>query len=127
MAMHRRTAALAVTALLALPAVTACSALDTALDCANTAVAVSEAANDLQQAISNAGENPQDAQKALDEIEQALKDIGDKSDNADIEKAVNDISTGVANARKAINDGNANPDLSGITDGVNELSKVCTP
>ncbi|MGW1762968.1 hypothetical protein ACWCQL_02570 [Streptomyces sp. NPDC002073] len=127
MAMHRRTAALAVTALLALPAVTACSAIDTALDCAQTAVAISDAVNDLQQAISQAGNSPQEAQAALDEIEKSLNDVGDKSDNTDIGKAVDSISQGVANVRTAIDKGDATPDLTPITDGATELSKVCTP
>ncbi|MGP3983359.1 hypothetical protein [Streptomyces sp. KR80] len=124
----RRTTALAATAALALaaPALAACSAVDKALDCAQTATTVSNNVEDLQQAVGDAGENPAEAQRALDQIDKNLADLGDKTDNADVEKAVNDLNAGVKNVREAIEQGE-NPDITPITDATSELTKVCSP
>jgi hypothetical protein len=124
---HRRTAAVAVAALLAFPALAACSAVDTALGCAQTAVAVTEAANDLSQAIGTAANDPTQAKASLDEIDKSLKSIGDKTDDADLGKAIDSITAGVANVRTAIDNGDATPDITPITDGASELTKVCSP
>ncbi|MFJ6939442.1 hypothetical protein [Streptomyces sp. NPDC101132] len=127
MTTYRRTAALAIAALIAAPALTACSAINTALDCAQTAVAITDAVNDLQQAVSQAGNSPQDAQNALNEIDQNLRSIGDKTDNADLGKAIDSLTTGVDNVRKAIEQGNPTPDVTPVVDAASEISKVCSP
>ncbi|MER7759510.1 hypothetical protein [Streptomyces sp. NPDC097619] len=127
MSKHHRLAALALAAALAVPVLTACDAVSTAFDCANTAVAVTDGVNDLQQAVSQADNSPQDAQNALDRIEQNLKKIGDQTDNTDLGKAVDSLTTGVGNVRDSIRNGDATPDITPITDAAAELTKVCTP
>ncbi|MFJ3924904.1 hypothetical protein [Streptomyces sp. NPDC090022] len=125
---HRhRLAALALAGALVVPALASCSALSTALDCANTAVAIADGANDLQQAVSQAGNSPQDAQNALNQIETSLKKIGDQTDNADLGKAIDSMNTAVKNARTAIEQGNPTPDVKPVADAASEISKVCTP
>ncbi|MEV7414252.1 hypothetical protein [Streptomyces sp. NPDC089919] len=124
---HRRSTALAVAALLAVPALGACDAINTAMDCAKTAVAITDAVNDLQQAVSQAGNSPQDAQNALNQIDQSLKQIGDNTDNADLGKAIDDMTAGVTNVRTAIQNGNPTPDVTPIADAAGEITKVCTP
>jgi predicted nucleic acid-binding Zn-ribbon protein len=96
------------------------------MDCANTAVAVTDGANDLQQAVSQAGNSPQDAQKALDQIEQNLKKIGDRTDNADLGKAIDSMNTAVKNVRTSLENGNTAPDIKPVADAASELTKVCT-
>ncbi|MFI8101831.1 hypothetical protein [Streptomyces sp. NPDC086023] len=127
MTTYRRTAALAIAALIAAPALTACSAISTAMDCAQTAVAITDAVNDLQQAVSQAGNSPQDAQNALNEIDQNLKSIGDKTDNADLGKAIDSLTEGVKNVRTAIEQGNPTPDVTPVVDAASEITKVCSP
>ncbi|MFD9728092.1 hypothetical protein [Streptomyces sp. NPDC059072] len=122
-----RIAAVTLAAALTIPALTSCDAISTAMDCANTAVAITDGANDLQQAVSNAGNSPQDAQNALNQIETNLKKIGDQTDNADLSKAINSMNTAVKNVRTAIEQGNATPDITPVADAASELSKVCTP
>ncbi|MFE1412893.1 hypothetical protein ACIGFK_28880 [Streptomyces sp. NPDC085524] len=122
-----RIAAVALAAALTVPALTSCDAISTAMDCANTAVAITDGANDLQQAVSNAGNSPQDAQNALNQIEANLKKIGDQTDNADLSKAISSMNTAVKNVRTAIEQGNATPDITPVADAASELSKVCTP
>ncbi|MCB5179627.1 hypothetical protein [Streptomyces antimicrobicus] len=124
---HRRLAAVALAAALTLPALTACGAISTALDCANTAVTITEGVADLQQAVSNAGNSPQDAQNALNKIDQNLKKIGDQTDNADLKKALDSMNQAVKNVRTAIEQGNPTPDVKPVADAAAELSKVCTP
>ncbi|MER7735306.1 hypothetical protein ABTX80_30870 [Streptomyces erythrochromogenes] len=125
--MKLRIAAVAVAAVLTVPALSACDAISTAMDCANTAVAITDGANDLQQAVSQAGNSPQDAKNALDQIEANLKKIGDQTDNADLGKAINSMNTAVTNVRTAIESGNPAPDIKPVADAASEISKVCTP
>ena len=123
---HRLTA-LAVAAVLAVPALTSCDAISTAMDCANTAVAIADSANDLQQAVSQAGNSTQDAQNALNSIDTNLKKIGDQTDNADLGKAIDSMTTAVQNVRTSLEGGNVNPDIKPVADAASEISKVCTP
>ncbi|MFG2295333.1 hypothetical protein [Streptomyces sp. NPDC048603] len=124
---HHRAAALALAAVLTVPGLAACDAISTALDCANTAVTITESANDLTQAVANAGNSPQDAKTALDQIDQNLKKIGDQTDNTDLGKAIDDMTAAVKNVRTAIEQGNPNPDVKPVADAAAEISKVCTP
>ncbi|MFG2878294.1 hypothetical protein ACGFYU_25355 [Streptomyces sp. NPDC048337] len=123
----RTAAAMAVAAVLTLPALTSCDAISTAMDCANTAVAITDGVGDLQQAVSQAGNSPQDAQNALNQIDANLKKIGDQTDNADLGKAINSMTTAVKNVRTAIEQGNTAPDVKPVADAASEISKVCTP
>ncbi|MCJ1677120.1 hypothetical protein MTF65_07125 [Streptomyces sp. APSN-46.1] len=125
--MKLRIAAVAVAAVLTVPALTSCDAISTAMDCASTAVAITDGANDLQQAVSQAGNSPQDAQNALNQIDTNLKKIGDQTDNADLRKAIDSMNTAVKNVRTSIEGGNAAPDITPVADAASEISKVCTP
>jgi hypothetical protein len=125
--MKLRIVAVAMAAALTVPALTACDAISTAMDCANTAVAITDGANDLQQAVSQAGNSPQDAQNALNQIESNLKKIGDQTDNADLGKAITSMNTAVENVRTSIEQGNPTPDIKPVADAATEISKVCTP
>ncbi|MET9606077.1 hypothetical protein ABZZ17_13540 [Streptomyces sp. NPDC006512] len=122
-----RIAAVALAAALTVPALTSCDAISTAMDCASTGVAIADSANDLQQAVSQAGNSLDDAQKALNEIEASLKKIGDQTDNADLGKAVDSMNTAVKNVRTSIESGNTAPDIKPVADAAAEISKVCTP
>ncbi|MCX4526056.1 MULTISPECIES: hypothetical protein [unclassified Streptomyces] len=125
--MKLRIAAVAVAAVLTVPALTSCDAISTAMDCANTAVAITDGANDLQQAISQAGNSPQDAQNALNQIDTNLKKIGDQTDNADLRKAIDSMNTAVKNVRTSLESGTSAPDITPVADAASEISKVCTP
>ncbi|GHA95256.1 MULTISPECIES: hypothetical protein [Streptomyces] len=123
---HHRTA-LAVTAtLLTLTAAVGCGAVDKALDCVRTADAIATSVDNLQQAISNASNDPTQASEALDEIDKELKDLGDTTDNADLGKAVDDLQAGVTNVRESIEKGDATPDITPVTDAATEIGNVCT-
>ncbi|MFE9726352.1 hypothetical protein ACFYQ5_22830 [Streptomyces sp. NPDC005794] len=124
---HHRTA-LAVTAtLLTLTAAVGCGAVDKALDCVRTADAIATSVGNLQQAISDASEDPTQASEALDQIDKELKDLGDTTDNADLSKAVDDLQAGVTNVRDSIEKGDATPDITPVTDAATEIGKVCSP
>ncbi|MFE6481408.1 hypothetical protein ACIP79_16400 [Streptomyces sp. NPDC088747] len=125
---RRRTAAFAViAALVAIPAATGCDAVSKALDCVQAADAIADSVTDLQQAVENAANDPTQTGESLDSIEQNLDEIGDKTDNADVNKAVDDLSEAVGNVRTAIKNGDETPDISPVTDAAGELTKVCTP
>ncbi|MFD9466877.1 hypothetical protein [Streptomyces sp. NPDC060027] len=125
---RRRTAALAVAAaLVVLPAAVGCDAVSKALDCVQTADSIADSVTDLQQAVENAANDPTQTDESLNAIENNLDKIGDKTDNADVNKAVDDLSKAVANVRTAVKNGDSTPDISPVTDAAGELTKVCTP
>ncbi|MEV5680197.1 MULTISPECIES: hypothetical protein [unclassified Streptomyces] len=123
---HHRTAIAVTAALLTLTAAAGCGAVDKAIDCVRTADAIATSVNNLQQAISNASEDPTQASEALDEIDKELKNLGDTTDNADLGKAVDDLQDGVGNVRASIEKGDATPDITPVTDAATEIGKVCT-
>lgn len=125
---RRVTAVAATVAAVALTAglTTGCDAVNKALDCVQTADAIATSVSDLQQAVENAANDPTQASEALESIDKNLTDIGDKTDNADVNKAVDNLNTAVDNVRTAIDNGDATPDISGVTDAAGELTKVCT-
>lgn len=124
---RHRTALVVTTTLLTLTAAVGCGAVDKALDCVRTADAIATSVDNLQQAISNASNDPTQASEALDQIDKELKDLGDTTDNADLSKAVDDLQAGVTNVRDSIDKGDATPDITPVTDAATEIGKVCTP
>lgn len=111
---------------LAIPALSACSAVNKAVNCANTASAVVDAVDKLQQATGNTLDDPQKAEQALDDIDRNLKKARDSSSDPDLAKAIDKMNTGIKDARKDIKDAKA-PDLQPITDAAGEMTKICTP
>ncbi|MQY32182.1 hypothetical protein SRB17_01240 [Streptomyces sp. RB17] len=125
---RRRLTAVAAVALAALTVglTTGCDAVNKALDCVQTADSIADSVTDLQQAVENAANDPTQADASLDAIEKNLRQIGDKTDNADVNKAVDDLDKAVGNVRTAIRNGDRTPDVSPVTDAAGELTKVCT-
>ncbi|MFE1589955.1 hypothetical protein [Streptomyces sp. NPDC059402] len=125
----RRTAtAVATVATIALTAglTTGCDAVDKALDCVRTADAIADSVTELQQAVENT-DDPTQWEESLDSIDKNLGKIGDQTDNADVNKAVDDLGKAVDNVRTSVKNGDETPDLSPVTDAAGELTKVCTP
>ncbi|MFD9867152.1 hypothetical protein ACFXI8_25725 [Streptomyces niveus] len=127
MASRRRTAATIAAVLLTFTGAAGCGALDKALDCVQTADAIATSVSKLEQAISTAADDPTQAEEALNDIDTELDKLKDKTDNADLGKAVEDLDSGVGTVREAIENGDATPDLSPVTDAATEIGKVCTP
>ena len=105
---------------------TGCDAVNKALDCVQTAEAIADSVGDLQQAVENASNDPSQLEESLDAIDKNLSDIGDKTDNADVNKAVDNLQKAVDDVQTAVKEGDATPDVSGITGAATELTKVCT-
>ncbi|MFE7328453.1 hypothetical protein ACFU8W_26430 [Streptomyces sp. NPDC057565] len=123
---HRRITVVLTLTALTLTAAAGCGAVDKALDCVRTADAIATSVDNLQQAVSNASNDPTQASEALDEIDKELGNLGDKTDNADLSKAVDDLQAGVKNVRDAIDKGDATPDITPVTDAAKEIGNVCT-
>ncbi|MEV0091822.1 hypothetical protein [Streptomyces sp. NPDC050738] len=124
--MRRIALATTVVAALALTGVVGCSAVDKAVDCVQTADAVASNVNNLQQAVSNAANDPTQASEALDDITKNLKSLNDKTDDADLSKAIDSLNTAVDNVRSSIKSGDKTPDIGPVADAASELGKVCT-
>ncbi|MEU6385601.1 hypothetical protein ABZ847_18805 [Streptomyces bauhiniae] len=106
---------------------TGCDAVNKALDCVQTADSIADSVTDLQQAVENAANDPSRADASLDSIEQNLDRIGDRTDDADVNKAVDDLNSAVSHVRTEIRNGDDTPDVRPVTDAAGELTKVCTP
>ncbi|MFS0695791.1 hypothetical protein [Streptomyces nitrosporeus] len=124
---HRRTALAATAVLLTLTAAAGCAGVEKALDCVRTADAIATSVDNLQQAVSNASNDPTQASESLDRIDKELGNLGDTTDDADLSKAVDDLQAGVTNVREAIENGDATPDIAPVTDAAAEIGKVCSP
>ncbi|MBW1598446.1 hypothetical protein [Streptomyces sp. JJ38] len=122
----RRTLLTVAAAALAATALIGCGAVEKAISCATTAAAIAESVNDLQDAVSNAGEDPVAAAEALDRIDDDLDQIADSSGDTDVTAAVDDMRKAVDNVRTSLDDGQV-PDVSPVGDAANELTSVCTP
>ncbi|MGJ5760561.1 hypothetical protein [Streptomyces galbus] len=116
-------AAVALTTALA----TACDAVDKALDCVQTADTIADGVTRLQQAVENASSDPTQIDQSLQSIDTDLDRIGDRTDDTDVNKAVDDLQKAVDNVRTAVRNGDRTPDISPVTDAAGELTKVCTP
>ncbi|MEU3520332.1 hypothetical protein ABZ770_34565 [Streptomyces sp. NPDC006654] len=120
-------AAAAATTALAAALFTGCGTVDTALDCVQTADSIADGVTGLQQAVENAADDPTRTDASLDAIQRNLKKIGDRTDDTDVNKAVDDLQRAVDNVRAEIRNGDATPDVTPVTDAAGELTKVCTP
>ncbi|MFF8290322.1 hypothetical protein ACF068_13985 [Streptomyces sp. NPDC016309] len=125
---RRRTAALAAaTALLAVTGAAGCGALDKAMDCVQAADSIATSVDELGRAVSSAADDPTRLNESLDKIDKELDGLKDKTDNADLSKAVDDLGRGVDSVRTAVNNGDATPDITPVTDAATEIGKICTP
>ncbi|MFJ4485866.1 hypothetical protein ACIP3D_26295 [Streptomyces longwoodensis] len=128
---HRRRRTAIATALAAVALTTAlatgCDAVDKALDCVQTADTIADGVTRLQQAVENASNDPAQIDQSLQTIDTDLDRIGDRTDDTDVNKAVDDLQKAVDNVRTAVRNGDRTPDISPVTDAAGELTKVCTP
>jgi flagellin-like hook-associated protein FlgL len=124
----RRIAIAATVAVIGLTAglTTGCDAVNKAIDCVQTADTIADSVTGLQQAVENAANDPTQTDKSLNSIEKDLDKIGDKTDNADVNKAVDNLDKAVDNVRTAVKNGDNTPDIGPVTDAAGELTKVCT-
>ncbi|MGW2812803.1 hypothetical protein [Streptomyces sp. NPDC001415] len=123
----RRTVLAVATAALAVTVTAGCGAVDKAIDCVKTADAIGNSVDNLGKAVGKATDNPTQADQALNDIDKELSSLKNKTDNADLSKAVDDLNKAVGNVRTAIKNGDSTPDISGVTSAAKEIGKVCTP
>ncbi|MEV5848189.1 hypothetical protein AB0M32_40125 [Streptomyces sp. NPDC051985] len=126
---RRHTAIAAVAATTALTAVllSGCDAVNKALDCVQTADTIADSVTRLQQAVENASNDPTQIDDAITSIGSDLDKIDNRTDNADLDKATQDMREALTNVRTAVRNGDDTPDISGVTDAAGELTKVCKP
>ncbi|MFF4306465.1 hypothetical protein [Streptomyces sp. NPDC001601] len=120
-------AVMAATTALTAALLAGCGSVNTALDCVRTADSIADGVTALQQAVENAANDPTRTDAALDSIQQNLRKIGDRTDDTDVNKAVDHLQQAVDNVRTAVRNGDSTPDVTPVTDAAGELTKVCTP
>ncbi|MDX2559081.1 hypothetical protein PV371_05395 [Streptomyces sp. TX20-6-3] len=126
-ALKRRLALAVATAAALTTVLSGCGALDKAMDCVKTADAIATSVSNLQQAVSNASNDATQIEESLNSISTELGNLKNTTDNADLSKAVDDLTKGVDTVRAAVKNGDTTPDISPITDAATEIGKVCTP
>ncbi|MBT2382629.1 hypothetical protein [Streptomyces sp. ISL-11] len=127
MSVRRRTgAAVALAAAaLALPLAVGCSAAQKAVDCARLGIEISNDVDDLQRAVTDTANDPDQADKILDTLEKDTKKLKEKTNSTDVGKALDHLQTAVTNTRDAVRQ-DRTPDLTPLKDAAAELTKVCT-
>ncbi|QKV94735.1 hypothetical protein HUT19_25750 [Streptomyces sp. NA02950] len=125
---HRRTTAVTALAAVALtvPLAVGCGAVEKAFDCAQLAVEISNDVDDLQNAVIGAANDPTETGRVLTALDKDIDKLDDRTDNADVSKAIGHLQTAVDNVQKSVDQGK-NPDLTPVRDAAGELTKVCTP
>ncbi|MBB5117753.1 hypothetical protein AF335_04335 [Streptomyces eurocidicus] len=123
---HHRTRAVVVLAAAALVLATGCSAAQKAVDCARLGIEITNDADDLQRAVTDAADDPGKADRILDTLDKDTRKLKDKTDDTDVSKALDHLQKAVANVRDA-DRRNVAPDLTPVKDAAGELTKVCTP
>ncbi|MDN3057340.1 hypothetical protein PH213_22865 [Streptomyces sp. SRF1] len=111
---------------LAVPLTAGCGAVEKALDCAQLAVEISNDVDDLQDVLTGAADNPAGAEKVLDALAEDIDKVGDRTDDADVGKAVDSLQKAVDTVQKSVDSGER-PDLTPVRDAAGELTGVCTP
>ncbi|MFE2061580.1 hypothetical protein ACFXDH_04135 [Streptomyces sp. NPDC059467] len=120
-------AAAAATTALAAALLTGCDSMNKALDCVHTADTIADSVTDLQQAVEKASNDPAQIDAAITSIGNNLDKIHSKTDNADLDKATQDMREALTKVQTAVQNGDRTPDISGVTDAAGELTKVCKP
>ncbi|MGP4044478.1 hypothetical protein [Streptomyces sp. 2A115] len=125
----RRTAAIA-TALAAVTLtaafLTGCENLDDSLDCLQNADTISDSLREIHEAGLDAAEDPTRTDESIDTIDKNLEKIDDKTDNNEVNKAVDELNDAVADYNKSILNGDTSPDSSKIDAAADKLKDVCT-
>ncbi|MFI6682633.1 hypothetical protein [Streptomyces sp. NPDC050485] len=114
------------TAALAVTAIAGCGAVDKAIDCVKTANAITDSVDKLGKAVGDGTVNRTKTDQALSDIEKNLSSVKNKTDNADLSKAVNDLNKAVDKVRTDVKKGDNTPDISGVTKAAKEIGTVCT-
>ena len=80
----------------------------------------------IHQAGLDASNDPSQTAESITVMDENLAKIGDKTDNAQLNKAVEDLDKSIADYNQAILNGDTHPDTSAITNAANEFTDVCT-
>ena len=124
---RRRAAAIAVAAaVLTAGLVAGCDTSSDTAACFPSGGSIAASLIAIHEAGLDAQNNPGQTAESIAIINENLATIGDRTDNANVNKAVDDLDTAIANYNRSILDGDTDPDTSAINNAVNELANACT-
>ncbi|MBV9025779.1 MAG: hypothetical protein JO362_18735 [Streptomycetaceae bacterium] len=121
-----RPTATAAAALLALtaPLTTACSTAGRTADCASVADSINGHLTSLKKTVATYGKDPAAAATAIRQLQSDIDDIAGKTGNVTATKAINELSTGLANAKDDL-EGGIKPNIKPIADAAAAFTKSC--
>ncbi|MGX1027516.1 hypothetical protein [Streptomyces sp. SAI-097] len=127
-ASRRRTVVTVAAVLLTLPAVAACDELDKAVDCVQTADSLAVSVTKLEKALSSTEDgNAARAQQAMDDIDTELAELREKTEDSELEEAVDELTVTLRPVREAVTKGDSSPNLRPASEAAAEVVKVCAP
>ncbi|MCQ4083817.1 hypothetical protein NGB36_25300 [Streptomyces sp. RB6PN25] len=112
---------------LAAPLATACSSSQgKTATCASVAGSIGAHLASLEKAVATYGNDPHDAATAIRQLQSDIDEIAGKTGNAAATKAINELSTGLDNAKDDLDNG-VKPDIKPIADAAAAFAKSCVP
>ncbi|MEW1722410.1 hypothetical protein [Streptomyces sp. NPDC093109] len=102
------------------------SRIGDSLDCLRNAGSITDSLKAIHDAGLDAVRDPARTDESIDTIDKNLDKIGGTTDNAKVNKALEDLSDAIADYNKAILNGNTHPDPGAINDATDALTNVCT-
>ncbi|MGW3944049.1 hypothetical protein [Streptomyces phaeochromogenes] len=106
--------------------------LGNSLSCLKNADTIADSLKAIHEAGADAVKDPTRTDSSIDTIEKNLDRIndrtgGDRTDDDEVGKAVDDLNDAIKDYNKAILDGDTSPDSGRIDAAADELTDVCTP
>ncbi|MEU0476794.1 hypothetical protein ACFW5S_32910 [Streptomyces olivaceus] len=127
-ASRRRTVATIAAVLLTFTAVAACDELDRAVDCVQTADSLAVSVAKLEKALSSTEDGDATrAQQAMDDLDTELAELREKTEDSELDEAVDELTVTLRPVREAVTKGDSSPNLRPASEAAAEVVKVCTP
>jgi hypothetical protein len=106
--------------------VAGCDSVHNSAGCFPNAHTIADSLIAIHEAGLDSVNDPARTGESIATIDKNLAEIGDKTDNDKVNKAVDDLNTSIADYNRAILNGDTNPDPSAINHAADELANACT-
>jgi len=103
-----------------------CDSIHDSAGCFPKTHAIADSLIAIHEAGLDAANDPAQTGESIDTIDKNLAELGDKTDNAKVNKAVDDLNKSIANYNRAILNGDTDPDPGAINQAADELANACT-
>ncbi len=106
--------------------VAGCGSVRDSAGCFPNAHTIADSLIAIHEAGLDASNDPARTGESIAAIDKNLAELGDKTDNAEVNKAVDDLTQSVADYNRAILNGDTSPNPGAINRAADELANACT-